>query len=170
MMASEEEVAGARRTDARPTVLALGDGPSPDRRTTVRSLAAAGVALLAAVGVVRAARGDAADVASAAKRKRRGRRGPPGPPGPAITTIFSNGRQLGADAGSQQTATANCPDGQVLVGGGYDTGASDGSVAVTATFPEPAPNPRQYSVAFVRLVEADDESEVLAFAVCAPGA
>jgi hypothetical protein len=139
------------------------------RRGTVRSLATAGVALLTAVGIGRTARGDAAQIAAAAKRKRRGRRGPSGPPGPASTEIFANARQLGADAGSQQTATANCPDDQILVGGGYDTGASDGSVAVTSIFPEPAPHPRQYSVSFVRLVEANEETEVFAFAVCAPG-
>jgi hypothetical protein len=34
--------------------------------------------------------------------------------------------------------------------------------------PDPDPNPNAYLVTFVRLVDAQDDTEVSAFAVCAP--
>jgi hypothetical protein len=145
-----------------------------DLRVTVRSLGTAAMAALGALGLRRTAGVGAGGTGSVTsentkgRRGKRGRRGPVGPPGPTTTEIVADERDLGAAAGSKQTCVAGCPDDQVLVGGGFDTGADDGSVAVTSVFPEPAPNPTEYGVSFVRLVAAGNPTEGIAFAICAP--
>lgn len=105
-----------------------------------------------------------------------GPQGATGPQGSAASaglvgsTLDFDFKNLAAAAGSTVDCQANCPGNQLFIGGGFDTGVTNGSIVVTRALPDPDPTPNGYLVTFVRVTAGAQSTQVQCYVVCTPRA